>query len=439
MMRPAPTLLALAFAWLALGALAAAWPPVTDLWRFAGLLAAVAMVADWLLARTDAGLVVERTLPGSLPVGVAGEVQLAVANRGRRNLRLTLHDHHPAAGTAEGLPLSLVLPAGKVARTTYRFTPLQRGAASFGLCDLRLSSPLGLWERRVQCGAPTPVRVFPNFAALTRYALFATDNRLSQIGILTRRRRGEGLDFHQLREYREGDSMRQVDWTATSRMRRLISREYREERDQQIVFLIDCGRRMSASDTDARHLRHFDHVLNAALLLGYVSLRQGDAVGYMTFGTESPRFLAPRKSGATVNLLLAGLYDIQPGLMMPDYYQAALDCSKRLTRRALVIILTNLRDEDDDELAPALKLLSARHLVMLASLRETSLDETLARPVTGQDSALTYAAALDYREERNRALKRVQLGGAQVLDVTPNSLPVALVNRYLEIKRAGML
>jgi uncharacterized protein (DUF58 family) len=196
---------------------------------------------------------------------------------------------------------------------------------------------------------------------------------------------------------------------------------------------------MSASDTDARHLRHFDHVLNAALLLGYVSLRQGDAVGYMTFGTESPRFLAPRKSGATVNLLLAGLYDIQPGLMMPDYYQAALDCSKRLTRRALVIILTNLRDEDDDELAPALKLLSARHLVMLASLREPSLDETLARPVTGQDSALTYAAALDYREERNRALKRVQLGGAQVLDVTPNSLPVALVNRYLEIKRAGML
>jgi len=438
-MRPSPALLALAFAWLALGVLAAAWVPAIDLWRIAGALAAVAMVADWLLVRADTDLVVERTLPGSLPIGVAGEVHLAITNRARRDLRVTLHDHHPAEGTAEGLPLALVLPAGKVARTLYRFTPLQRGAARFDQCDLHVLSPLRLWESKLQLGEATPVRVFPNFAALTRYALFATDNRLSQIGILTRRRRGEGLDFHQLREYREGDSQRQIDWNATSRMRRLITREYREERDQQIVFLIDCGRRMSASDTDSRHLRHFDHVLNAALLLGYVSLRQGDAVGYMTFGTETPRFLAPRKSGTTVNLLLAGLYDIQPGLMMPDYYQAALECSKRLSRRALVIILTNLRDEDDDELAPALKLLSARHLVMLASLREPALDETLARPVTGQDSALTYAAAVDYREARNRAFRRVQMGGAQTLDVTPASLPVALVNRYLEIKRAGLL
>ena len=437
--RPAPALLALAFAWMALGILAAAWPPAAELWRIAGALAAVAMVADWLMVRADADLVVERTLPGSLPVGVAGEVRLAITNRGRRRLRVALHDHHPVAGTAEGLPLALLLPAGKVASTLYRFTPLQRGPAGFGRCDLRVLSPLRLWERKLERGEPTAVRVFPNFAALTRYALLATDNRLSQIGILTRRRRGEGMEFHQLREYREGDSQRQIDWKASSRMRRMISREYRDERDQQIVFLIDCGRRMSASDTDTRHLRHFDHVLNAALLLGYVSLRQGDAVGYMTFATPAPRFLAPRKSGSTLNLLLAGLYDIHPGLTMPDYYQAAQDCAARLSRRALVIILTNLRDEDDDELAPALKLLCARHLVMLASLREPALDETLARPVTGQDSALTYAAAVDYREARDRAFRRVQAAGAQVLDIAPAALPVALVNRYLEIKRAGLL
>jgi len=438
-MRPAPALLALAFAWMVLGILAAAWAPAIGLWGIAGALAGVAMVADWLMVRADTDLAVERTLPGSLPIGVAGEVHLAIANRARRDLRVNLHDHHPAEGTAEGLPLALRLPAGQVARTSYRFTPLQRGAASFGRCDLRVLSPLRLWERTLRRGEPTPVRVFPNFAALTRYALLATDNRLSQIGILARRRRGEGLDFHQLREYREGDAQRQIDWKASSRMRRLISREYRDERDQQIVFLVDCGRRMSASDTDMRHLRHFDHVLNAALLLGYVSLRQGDAVGYVTFATPTPRFLAPRKSAATINLLLAGLYDIQPGLTMPDYYQAAQDCARRLSRRALVIILTNLRDEDDDELAPALKLLCARHLVMLASLREPALDATLARPVTGLDSALTYAAAVDYREARNRAFRRVQSAGAQILDVAPTALPVALVNRYQEIKRAGLL
>jgi uncharacterized protein (DUF58 family) len=267
----------------------------------------------------------------------------------------------------------------------------------------------------------------------------ATDNRLSQIGVLLRRRRGEGMDFHQLREYREGDSQRQVDWNATSRMRKLISREYRDERDQHIVFLIDCGRRMSATDLSAAHLTHFDHVLNAALLLGYVSLRQGDAVGYLTFATETPRFSAPRKSGAAVSVLLNGLYDVQPSLAVPDYTQAAVQLSAHLKRRALVIVLSNLRDEDDETLAPALRLLTERHLVLFASLREPTLDDKLREPVNDLDSAVTHVAAVDYAYERQRALKRIERSGAMVLDVEPQKLPIALVNRYLDIKRAGRL
>jgi uncharacterized protein (DUF58 family) len=97
--------------------------------------------------------------------------------------------------------------------------------------------------------------------AVTRYTLFATDHRLSQIGVLRRRRRGAGLEFQNLREYREGDAQRQVDWKASSRMGRLISREYQDERDQQIVLLLDCGRRMAARDGA---LSHLDHVLNSA-------------------------------------------------------------------------------------------------------------------------------------------------------------------------------
>ena len=465
-MRPGKLLLACAIAWMALGVvaalLAAALPAPGNsaaaagalevftsffstatlpelIWQGFGALLAIAAVADWLLTRTPLALELTREVSGSLPIGVAAEVHLKLANRGGRALALALYDHHPAQAIVEGLPLALVLPAGRTAQARYRFTPLQRGDVTFAGCDVRVTSPMRLWERKVFLTVPSPVRIYPNFAALTGYALLATDNRLSQIGILQRRRRGEGLDFHQLREYREGDSQRQIDWNATARMRKLISREYRDERDQQIVFLIDCGRRMSASDADATHLTHFDHVLNAALLLGYVSLRQGDAVGYMTFGTETPRFSAPRKSGATINLLLNGLYGIQPGLMAPDYYQAAVDLSVRLKRRAFVIVLSNLRDEDDDVLRPALHLLRQRHLVLFASLREPSLDQALQQPVTGLDSALTHAATQDYLYERARAIKRIEHGGAMTLDVEPKQLPIALVNRYLEIKRSGRL
>ena len=229
----------------------------------------------------------------------------------------------------------------------------------------------------MRVGEPSVLRVYPNFAALSGYALFATDNRLSQIGVLQRRRRGEGLDFDQLREYREGDSQRKIDWKASQRMHKLISREYQDERDQQVVFLVDCGRRMRAKDDDCSH---FDHALDATLLLAYVGLRQGDAVGLMTMSGDE-RFLAPRKSRAMVNRILNTVYDLQPGLLTSDYYQAAVNLSKRLRKRALIVIISNLRDEDDDTLLPALRLLQKRHLVLFASLRERALDEAVDLPV----------------------------------------------------------
>ncbi|MDB5804596.1 MAG: hypothetical protein JWN73_1918 [Betaproteobacteria bacterium] len=438
-MRPGSSALAYALAWLLLGIAASLWPPALLPWQIAGGVFGVALVADWMLARRPLDLTLERCVPASWPVGVPKDVMLRLANHSGRGLRLALYDHHPQAGIAELLPLSLALPNERSAQIAYRYTPIHRGDLTFGQCDVRVASPMRLWERKIALGETQTVRVFPNFAAISGYALLATDNRLSQIGVLQRRRRGEGMDFHQLREYREGDSQRQVDWNATSRMRKLISREYRDERDQHIVFLIDCGRRMSATDLSATHLTHFDHVLNAALLLGYVSLRQGDAVGYLTFATETPRFAAPRKSGAAVSVLLNGLYDVQPSLDVPDYTQAAVNLSARLKRRALVIVLSNLRDEDDETLAPALRLLTGRHLVLFASLREPTLDEKLREPVRDLDTAVTHVAAVDYAFERQRALKRIERSGAMVLDVEPQKLPIALVNRYLDIKRAGRL
>jgi uncharacterized protein (DUF58 family) len=346
-----------------------------------------------------------------------------------------VHDHYPADAEMRGMPQRVTVPARGWAEIRYSLRPVKRGELAFGLVEARLDSRAGLWQVRRRLGERGATRVYPNFAALTRFALLATDHRLSQIGVLQRRRRGEGLDFHQLREYREGDALRSVDWKATSRMRRLISREYQDERDQQVVLLIDCGRRMAAQDDE---LAHFDHVLNAALLLAYVSLRQGDAVGFLAMAGE-PRWFAPRKSAATVNLILNRVYDLHPTLKTTDYYSAALELMQRLRKRALVVILSNLRDEDDDTLAPALRLLQSRHLVLFASLREGILSRALATRIDSFDRALTHAATAEYLARRELAFRRLERGGAVCLDVEPAELPIALVNRYIDIKRSGRL
>jgi uncharacterized protein (DUF58 family) len=279
------------------------------------------------------------------------------------------------------------------------------------------------------------VKVYPNFAAVAQYALLATDNHLSHMGIMKKRRRGEGQDFHQLREYRAGDSLRQIDWKASARMHKAISREYQDERDQEVIFMLDCGHRMMAKD-DA--LSHFDHTLNAILLLTYVALRQGDAVGLGSFAGAN-RWLPAHKGQHNVQHMLNALYDLQPTAQAPDYAQAATELLVRQKKRALVILLTNLRDEDTDDLLPALHLLRTRHLVLLASMREQALDSALGAPVDNTEDALHKAATQHYLRTREATLERIRVAGIRCLDVTPHAMSVGLINHYLDIKRSAVL
>jgi uncharacterized protein (DUF58 family) len=376
-----------------------------------------------------------RRVPGSLALGVRSDVRLRVANAAGMRLRLELHDHHPATFEAEGLPRRLDLERAQWTEVVYQVRPVARGETQFEPAEVRIYSPLQLWRISRRTGEKSPVRVYPNFRALAKYTLLATDNRLSQIGVLQVRRRGEGMEFHQLREYRQGDAQRAIDWKATSRTQRLIAREYEEEKDQRVLLVIDCGRRMASKDDE---LSHFDHALNAALLLAHVALRQGDAVGMMTMAGVN-RYSEPRKSVAAVHSILNQVYDIEPTLAVPDYHLAARDVMLQLRRRSLVILLTNLRDEDDETLLPALKLLRTRHLVVLASLREAIISRALSARVDSFDRAVTHAAAAEYLAQRERTFRRIGASGAVCLDVEPERLAISLVNRYLELKRGGRL
>jgi uncharacterized protein (DUF58 family) len=421
-----------------LAALAIAVSIYPDFHLYWATLSGVAAAIALLDAATALRLVAPpaaRRVPGSLALGVPVDVALRIHNPSRLALDCEVHDHHPASVEAEGLPRRLALAAGQWGELRYQAKPVARGEARFGQTELRVFSPLKLFQVRKLSGDPSPIRVYPNFRALARYTLLATDNRLSQIGVLQVRRRGEGMEFHQLREYRQGDSQRAVDWKATSRTARLISREYEEEKDQRVLLVVDCGRRMAAKDGE---LSHFDHTLNAALLLAHVSLRQGDAVGMLTMGGVH-RYCEPRKSIAAVHAIMNQMYDVEPTVAVPDYHRAATEVMTRVRRRALVILLTNLRDEDDDGLLPALSLLRSRHLVVLASLREAILSRALSARVDSFDRAVTHAAAADYLALRERVFRRIGASGVMTLDVEPEKLPITLVNRYLELKRSGRL
>jgi uncharacterized protein (DUF58 family) len=397
------------------------------------------------LAWNAAPLQLSRRLPAALAVGVTRPIPLRVVNTGRHRWRLTVFDGVDPSFAIEQLPLALKVGPGQQAEASYHVTPQQRGPVVFAPAQVRVRTLAGSCELRRTLGPEQPLRVYPNFAALARYAWLAGDRRLSEIGIKSYVQRGSGTDFKQLTDYTPGDAVRHIDWRATLKHRRPIVREFQDERDQRVLFVLDCGRRMRADEgpqaANAQKVSHFDEALNALMLLAYVALKSGDEVGALTFGTPAAgrRHVAPHKGQAALQLLTSRLYDLQPQATHTDYMAMALDVMRLQPKRSLVVVLTNFRDEDASELEPALKLLRTRHLVLLASLRETVLRELTEASLAQPQQAVTAATAHLFEQSRRDAFRRLAGRDALLIDVEPPQLAAALVNHYHAVKRAGLL
>ncbi|MFK5968674.1 MAG: DUF58 domain-containing protein [Candidatus Marithrix sp.] len=430
-----PAYLTIWWSWLALAIIAAITPPSLIYWQIAGIvLLLLALIDAWKVWQLP-DIKINRQVSSSLSLGVWSEVTLNLSNSTNHFFQLEIFDDYPINCDLQGQPQTITLPPLATLKIQYHICPQQRGSAKFSGVHLLHLSSWRIWKRYHYIKLQTPIRIYPNFATMTKYALFAAENRLGQLGIRQIQRRGDGLEFHQLREYRIGDMLRQLDWNATSRHKKLISKEYQDERDQQIIFLIDCGQRMLAKDGK---LSHFDHSLNAILLLSYVALKQGDALGLMTFSGKQ-RWLKPQKGMKTVNRVLDAVYDLQPSTHTSDYLHAANQLLSKQRKRSLVILISNLRAEDNDELLPALQLLRKRHLVLLASLQERILTEVLEQPIHNLEDALRYTSTLSYLQQRYQAHNYLKSNGIVYLDTTPEQLPIKIINRYLDIKHSGML
>ncbi len=380
-MKPSRALLALFAALLllaiglgSLSALGQRLPAQLHTFWWAALAALLLLgLLDALWARRQAVPKLSRQLSGNLPLGRWSEVRLHLQHTYRRPVRLTLFDHLPAGMDFEYLPQEVELRPGESTEVGYRVRPLNRGHFVFPRCELELPSPLRLWRQRRYLEARGETRVYPDFA---------------------------------------------------------------DERDQQILFLLDCGRRMRSQDGD---LSHFDHALNASLLLAYVALRQGDAVGAMTFAGDDRRHLPPGKGSAQLGALLNTVYDLQTSQRPADFPEAVQAVLSRQRRRALVILVTNLRDEDDEELLGAVKRLGRQHRVLVASLREEVLDTLRQEPIARYEQALAYTGTIDYLNARNGLHEKLAAHGVPVLDARPSELGPELISRYLGWKRAGVL
>lgn len=401
------------------------------------LVGAFALMVAWDAFRSDPQTAYEahRTLPNSFALNRTQRVVFELENKSDRVLQLRLSDGVPDHFECSQFPLHQRIETEQVGRFEYSVKPKRRGLAEFEPAYVTIESRLGFWEHIRRLGGHSSAKVYPDFSAISNSFVFGVEQAMRNMGAHIAKRKGDGMEFNQLREFREGDTLKQVDWKATAKLGAPISREYQEEKDQNIVFLLDCSRRMRAMEQD---LSYFDYALNALLMSSYIALDKGDAVGVMSFSGE-PSWLPPVKGKANINTLLNHLYALSTSTQSSDYVTAAENLLVKQRKRSLVIVMTNVRDEDSQDLQQAVSILSKQHLVMIVALQERILDKVDEMTLDTQDDVLLYAGIKHFEHSRKKMLALLRAKGVSVVDATHKNLHVKLVSEYLRLKQFGRI
>jgi uncharacterized protein (DUF58 family) len=350
-----------------------------------------------------------------------------------------LFDIYPDSMEVSAFPAT-IKRLGKNETLIFEYTvlPLERGSWEFPELQLLSRSLLGCWQLKAHLPCVSRGRTFPDFKKL---ANSAGDLRsvLEHTGSRDVRKRGQGMEFMSLREYQKGDSVKAIDWRATGRRRKVIVREYQEEQDQQVLFLLDSGYRLHRQEeAGGIHRTQFDSALEAAMILSWVALKHGDGVAMGCFGAEE-RWLPPRKGISSLPGLMRSLYDRKSAPAPSSLFSALERALGRLKRRSFIIMISNFREEDGESLSWIIKRIRSRHLLLLVSLRELEAESIARRVPANGDEALETAAAFAYLAARKKLYKIWEHSGLLTLECSPAELSAALISRYLEVKRSGLL
>lgn len=421
----------------------------------------VATSIDFLLlwigtgGSNHAGIEVVREVPRTGSLRVPIESILTIRNR--TNMRLTgeFRDDLPEHFSSDPETHPLDLTPGIETRAVTELTSHRRGAFDLEHAYLKVASPLGLWQRQITIDVQDRLNIYPDMKQLSDYALLARTDRLSLIGVRRTRRVGQDSDFERLRDYTRDDNYRHIDWRSTARRNKLTVRQFQSDQSQRLIFMLDCGRMMT-NQRDGYSL--LDHALNASLMMAYVALRQGDAVGMICFSDRIHAYIPPRGGASQMNRLLQAGFDQFPRMVESRYDQAFLHLSHACKRRSLVTMITNVIDEVNSEVVvDYLSNLSGTHLPLAVLLRDREMFDAADAPMMASlaaaettndgssgdliDDFTLYraAAAADILVWREEVLAGLRHRGVLCVDAFPDELTAPLVNQYLEVKAKHLL
>lgn len=380
------------------------------------------------------------------------EIELTVENASRTVIQCRLVDDLPAALVTEPAAHRLTAFPRVPASLRYRVSPRERGDWETGWLYVRYRSPLGLAERWARAPLTQTVRVYPALRTGEEQQIFLARSRQIDLQLRQARQRGLGRDFESLREYREGDDLRDICWTATARRGSPITRQYQSERSQAVWIVLDCGRLMrarvaaeiqpnqtSGASPACRHTK-LDYACSTAVALAQLALFSGDRVGLLAYGQGIQQRLLPGRGAAHLRQLVELLAQVRPEGGEADHLRATATLNHLQPRRSLILWITDLAETAmQPEVIEGAMQLTRRHVLLFVTMAQPEVNRIAAsRPKTVEQMFLA-SAAQEMASRRELLLARLHEQGALTLDLDPETLTSSVLNRYLTVKERAMV
>ena len=395
------------------------------------------VLTDIIALYKGRGITAERILPDKFSNSDENQVQVMLQNFYGFKAFLEIIDEIPVQFQKRDFLHRLIIPGHSTSTFSYSLRPVERGEYYFGNLNVFASTPLKLVKRRQRFQKEQMVKVYPSFVQMKKYDFMAIDRKIAQPGLKKIRKIGHTMEFEQIRDYVLGDDVRSINWKATAKQGGLMVNQFQDERSQPVYSVIDTGRTMKMP---FNNLKLLDYAVNSALAFSNIALKKKDKAGLITFSNKMEKVIPASSKKTHLNLLLETLYNVNTRFNDSDFGLLYTHANRRLPQRSLLLLYTNFEHLSAlHRQLPYLLALARKHLLVVIFFENTELESFIGADAEKVVEIFDQTIAEQFSYDKRLMAKELQKHGIQTILTKPEDLTVNTINKYLEIKKRGIL
>lgn len=383
------------------------------------------------------GIDAARQLPEKFSNSDENPVQVTIQNSYPFKVHVEVIDEIPVQFQKRDFKQKFQITANSKTISEYQLIPVERGEYFFGKLNIYASTVIKLAKRRFTFAKDQMVKVYPSIIQMKKLDFLAIDQKIAQPGLKKIRKIGHTMEFEQIRDYVAGDDVRSINWKATAKQGALMINQFQDEKSQPVYSVIDLGRTMKMP---FENLKLVDYALNSALAFSNIVLKKKDKAGLVSFSNKIGTMVPASSKRSNLNILLESLYNIDTNFLDSDFGVLYTHIKRKLPRRSLLMLYTNFEHLSAlHRQLPYLLALAKKHLLVVILFENTELD-TLAHQETHDIPGIfDQTIAEQFAYDKRLMAKELQKYGIQTVLTKPKELSINTINKYLEIKKRGML